>query len=104
MAYIPLKHQQYDILPMCRRTGGEVFSYSSEMEHEIRKLLPIKESVLPYGHDSYEDFNLHLDGYISQYGTVIPHAGRTQQHAPRVSRSGHKTGPKVPRLTKHVVL
>ena len=69
MAYIPVRHQQYDILPMCRKTGGEVFSYSSDMENEIRKLLPGEESVIPYGYDSYEEFDKQLDDYISQYGT-----------------------------------
>lgn len=69
MAYIPVGHQQYDILPMCRETGGEVFSYSPDMENEIRKLLPGEESVIPYGYDSYEEFDKQLDDYISQYGT-----------------------------------
>jgi hypothetical protein len=69
MAYIPLGHQHYDILPMCRDAGGEVFSYSSDMENEIRKLLPDEESVIPYGYDSYEGFDKQLEDYISQYGT-----------------------------------
>lgn len=69
MAYIPEKHQKYDLLPMCRKEGGEVFSYSSEMEHQIADLLPEHESVIPYGYDSYEAFDKQLAGYITQYGT-----------------------------------
>ncbi len=54
---------------MCRKEGGEVFSYSSEMEHQIADLLPEHESVIPYGYDSYEAFDKQLAGYITQYGT-----------------------------------
>ena len=70
MAYIPEKHLKYDILPMCRENGGEVFSYSSEMEYEIFDLLPDGESVIPYGYDSYEEFDRHIDNYILRYGIV----------------------------------
>ena len=69
MAYIPVGHQKYDILPLCRERGGEVFSYSSDLENEIRELLPDKESVIPYGYDSYEEFDKQLDDYIFQHGT-----------------------------------
>jgi 3-methyladenine DNA glycosylase AlkD len=69
MAYIPVGHQKYDILPMCRESGGEVFSYSPDLENEISELLPDEESVIPYGYDSYEGFDKQLDDYISQYGT-----------------------------------
>lgn len=68
MAYIPIAHQKYDILPMCRKNGGEVFSYSPDLENEIRELLPGEESVIPYGYKSYEEFEKQLDDYISQYG------------------------------------
>jgi hypothetical protein len=56
MAYIPIEHQKYDILPLCRQYGGEVFSYSTELENKIDRLLPDGESVIPYGYASYEQF------------------------------------------------
>lgn len=68
MTYIPIEHRKYDILPICRENGGEVFSYSSELESKIGKLLPYHESVIPYGYDSYEEFDKKVNGYIFQYG------------------------------------
>jgi len=74
MAYIPKEHQKYDILPFCRSDGGEVFSYDSELEDEICELLPAAEmgvdEIIPYGFDSYEEYDQHLDSYIAQYGTT----------------------------------
>lgn len=70
MAYIPIEHQKYDILPLCRQYGGEVFSYSTELENKIDRLLPDGESVIPYGYASYEQFEQHVDYYISNYGVV----------------------------------
>lgn len=69
MPYIPKEHKKYDLLPFCRENGGEVFSYPCEMENMICDLLPEGESVIPYGFDSYESFDKHLDDYISQFGT-----------------------------------
>jgi hypothetical protein len=69
MPYIPLKHQKYDILPISRKDGGEVFSYSSNLELEIREMLPNEESVIPYGYDSYDEFNAAIDNFITKYGT-----------------------------------
>ncbi len=67
MAYIPVEHQKYGVLPTCRENGGEVFSYSSELEIKIGELLPYGEGVIPYGYDSYEEFEKRLDGYTSKY-------------------------------------
>lgn len=65
MPYIPKAHEKYNLLPFCRENGGEVFSYSSEMESQIREMLPKGESVIPYGYDSYEAFYAQLDKYVS---------------------------------------
>ena len=70
MAYIPTAHKKYDILPRCRRSGGEVFSYDTDMEGEIGKIIPNGESVIPYGYDSYAEFDRLLDEYIMQYGML----------------------------------
>jgi len=53
MPYIPKAHKKYDILPYCRENGGEVFSYSVELENEIGAMLPDGASVIPYGYESY---------------------------------------------------
>ena len=37
MAYIPIEHEKYDVLPMSRRDGGEVFSYPSGIVDKKRK-------------------------------------------------------------------
>ena len=56
MPYIPKAHEKYNLLPFCRENGGEVFSYSSEMEDQIRGMLPEGESVIPYCYNNYEVF------------------------------------------------
>ena len=70
MPYIPKAHEKYNLLPFCRENGGEVFSYSSEMEDQIRGMLPEGDSVIPYGYDNYEAFYARLDKYVSLYGTA----------------------------------
>ncbi|MCL2153134.1 MAG: hypothetical protein FWH57_09305 [Oscillospiraceae bacterium] len=68
MPYIPIEHEKYDILPYCRGNGGEVFSYDVEMENEIGAMLPDGASVIPYGYESYEEFDDCLDEYILMLG------------------------------------
>ncbi len=69
MPYIPKAHEKYNLLPFLRENGGEVFSYDSGLENEITEMLPKNEHVVPYGYDSYEAFDAHLDEYIAKYGT-----------------------------------
>ncbi len=79
MAYIPIEHQKYDLLPMCRKNRGEVFSYSLELENKIGELLPNGESVIPYGYDSCDEFEKQLDDYILKYGIAgdnVNHLGQ----------------------------
>lgn len=68
MAYIPTAHEKYDLLPSCRKGGGEVFSYSPT--DDIDRLLPEGESVIPYGYSSYEEYFTRLDSYVTIYGTT----------------------------------
>jgi DNA-directed RNA polymerase subunit M/transcription elongation factor TFIIS len=70
MPYIPKEHAKYDILPHCRKSGGEVFSYDCEMEGEISAMLPEGKSVIPYGYYSYEEFYGHLDNLVLKYGVL----------------------------------
>ena len=69
MPYIPKEHEKYNILPRCRKKGGEVFSYNCEIENEIGRMLPEGESVIPYNYDSYKEFYAHLDAFVLKYGT-----------------------------------
>lgn len=67
MAYIPEKHRQYDLLPMCRKHGGEVFSYPSSLLNQLEQYLPKEEGMTPYGYDSYEAYYLETDRYAELY-------------------------------------
>ncbi len=64
MPYIPSAHKKYKLLPRCRKNGGEVFEYPSEMLDEVDKLLPEGETLMPYGYKSYDEYYNKLDGYI----------------------------------------
>ncbi|MDR1604335.1 MAG: hypothetical protein LBS10_06035, partial [Gracilibacteraceae bacterium] len=67
MAYIPAAHEKYDLLPRCRKRGGEVFSYSSTKD--IDALLPVRTHITPYGYKSYDEYYAQLNEYIELYGT-----------------------------------
>ena len=67
MPYIPKNHEKYNLLPSCRKHGGEVFSYPVEFLDELQDYLPYKISLMPYGYDSYEDYFNAIDEYISKY-------------------------------------
>ena len=67
MAYIPKKHLKYNILPSCQKHGGEVFVYPGEMIDKLESYLPDDESMIPYGFDSYEQYNERMDYLASQY-------------------------------------
>ena len=64
MPYIPSAHKKYKLLPRCRKNGGEVFEYPSEMLEVVNKLLPNGESLIPYGYKSYDEYYNKLDGYM----------------------------------------
>ena len=69
MAYIPKEHEKYDVLPMCRREGGEVFSYPSEIVDELGKKLPDGENLLPYGYKSIDEYMQKAEEYATKYFT-----------------------------------
>jgi len=70
MAYIPESHEKYNLLSWCNKNGREVFSYPSSLEGGISSKLPEGEDVIPYGYNSYAEFDEQLDLYIEQYGTL----------------------------------
>ena len=67
MAYIPKEHEKYDVLPKCRRDGGEVFSYPSRIVDELGKKLPDGENLIPYGYSSMEEYIKKMEDYAAEY-------------------------------------
>lgn len=67
MAYIPLEHRKYKLLPMSREHGGEVFSYPSKLLDDLETYLPEGENMIPYGYDSFEQYMDKMDELASQY-------------------------------------
>lgn len=60
MPYIPKEHEKYNLLPFCRKNGGEVFSYDCDLEYKLSNALP-NMGIIPYGYNSYEEFYEYLD-------------------------------------------
>lgn len=65
MPYIPKQHEKYNLLPMCRKHGGEVFEYPSEL---MGKLSEVGVHELdPYGYESLEDYYTEVDKRALQF-------------------------------------
>lgn len=60
MPYIPKEHEKYDLLPYCRKHGGEVFEYPSLL-NKLNTYLKADDHLDPYGYDSYEDYDCEID-------------------------------------------
>lgn len=67
MPYIPKQHEKYDLLPYCRKDGGEVFDYPSELICEAEKLLGSSVGIFPYNYESYESYYGTLDNLIEAH-------------------------------------
>ena len=67
MAYIPKKHEKYNLLPECRANGGEVFDYPAGLISEIEKIMGFSNMVFPYGYKSYEEYYASLDEVIKMH-------------------------------------
>lgn len=67
MPYIPKAHEKYDVLPYCRKHGGEVFSYPPDLLRQVESLLPKGEGLTPYGYSSYEEYYTQIDQYTAIY-------------------------------------
>lgn len=65
MPYIPKEHEKYDLLPYCRRNGGEVFQYPSKLIDEVGNLLNSLDEIFPYGYNSYEEYYGTINSLIS---------------------------------------
>lgn len=67
MPFIPEKHEKYNLLPMCRHSGGEVFDYPGKQISEVDTLIEPSCGLLPYNYDSYADYYGYLDELIEAY-------------------------------------
>ncbi len=65
--YIPTEHEQYNLLPLCRKAGCEVFDYPSKLLYETEQLLGSSEGLFPYNFDSYEDYFASIDALIAKH-------------------------------------
>ena len=63
MPYIPEEHKKFGVLPYCVEHGGEVFCYPSELIDEIESYYTDDINLIPYGYDSYEEYNEFLRKY-----------------------------------------
>ena len=61
MPYIPKEHEKYDLLPRCRKSGGEVFEYPSSLLNKIEKMLGNDVVIFPYNYESYEEYYALLE-------------------------------------------
>jgi len=68
MVFIPLKHKKYNLLPLSQEQGEEVFSYPFTV-NEIGGI--IRESLIPYGFNSYESYYLYLNDLIQKHSLII---------------------------------
>lgn len=64
MPYIPKEHEQYDLLPLCREDGGEVFDYPSKEILELEELLGTSVNLFPYNFESYSEYYAGLDSLM----------------------------------------
>lgn len=66
MPYIPKEHEKYDLLPLCRKSGGEVFDYPSKQIYEAEQLIGSSVGLFPYNFESYEDYFTSIDNLVSE--------------------------------------
>ena len=73
MPYIPKKYEKYDLLPLCGKSGGEVFEYPSDLISKPEELIVPTENLIPYGYNSYNDYFNYLDGLINKHKKQLCH-------------------------------
>ena len=67
MPYIPKEHEKYELLPSCRKDGGEVFEYPRSLITKVERLLETEVSIIPYNYESYEEYYGMLDHLTENY-------------------------------------
>lgn len=78
--YIPAEHAAYGLLPSCRRSGHEVFSYPAELDvidelvsqHEDPEGSERRSYLIPYGKKSYSEYFSVLSSYADKYRESDP--------------------------------
>lgn len=71
MPYIPKEHEKYNLLPYCRKDGGEVFEYPGKSLSEAEKLLGEPCSLMPYNYDSYDEYFGMIDSLITEHSKNV---------------------------------
>lgn len=76
MTSIPERHLRYGVLPLCRESGAEVFSYPAELpfvDDMLCRALGKKVSLItPYGYDSQGGYLSVLEGYAGRVEGARP--------------------------------
>ena len=67
MPYIPKEHEKYDLLPNCRKNGGEVFDYPSDLIYEVEEMLGASSGIFPYNYDSYDEYFGCIDRLLQEH-------------------------------------
>ena len=71
MPYIPKEHEKYDLLPLCRKHGGETWEYPGGMIYEVKKLLDNESGLFPYNYDSYEQYDAVIDALVEKHNENV---------------------------------
>lgn len=61
MAYIPARHKNYNLLPLCQESGTEVIIYPSAFFDKAKKYIDPYDLLLPYGYKSTEEYLSAVD-------------------------------------------
>ncbi len=108
--YIPAEHAAYDLLPSCRRSGREVFSYPAELDaidelvsqHEDPEGSERRSHLIPYGKKSYSEYFSSLSSYADKYRESDPELSELIEWlAAEVKRMNVKEDWSVVRYTGH---
>ena len=67
MPYIPKEHEKYDLLPLCRKDGGETWEYPDKLINEVEGILVNESGLFPYNYDSYEQYESFIDALVEKY-------------------------------------
>ena len=89
MPYIPINHEQYNLLPLCRKDGGEVFDYPSKLIYEAEQLLGSSDGLFPYNFDSYEDYFASIDALITEHsanGAIVQKLHEVREMVAKMNR------------------
>lgn len=67
MPYIPKEHEKYNLLPLCREYGGEVFEYPSNLLCKLEKFIKPDDQLDPYGFKSYQEYDSEIDRVAQRF-------------------------------------